>query len=205
VTPKSFVCKSESNRTVFKVENYAPGLEDEDVWDFGPGPRSGADYSPTNHCTYSYHNPYNRFFLSTASSEPGMAVAADQNPWLDIDAAADVGNFTWDSHEKVDGMPRYQYGNARPHQREGQNVLFMDNHVGFEKQCFCGIEEDNIYTYQVTGVEIQQGAGPDCNIDKANFCKAFPDRPKDSLLLNECGLGSTPEPNPDRPQMGGHP
>ena len=34
------------------------------------------------------------------------------------------------------------------HQGEGQNVLFMDSHVEFEKRSFCGIEEDNIYTMQ---------------------------------------------------------
>ncbi|MCJ7693331.1 MAG: type II secretion system GspH family protein, partial [Sedimentisphaerales bacterium] len=47
VTPKSFVCKSESSTTVFKVENYlTSGYEDEDVWDFGPGPSTNESYSP---------------------------------------------------------------------------------------------------------------------------------------------------------------
>ena len=196
VTPKSFVCKSESNTTVFKVENYSTlvsvGTEDEDVWDFGPGPSINEAYSPTNHCSYSYHNPYNRFFLSTASSEPGMAVAADQNPWLDPDA--DTTNYTWDSHEKIGDLARYQYGNANAHQREGQNVLFMDNHVDFEKQPFCGIEEDNIYTYTDFMVEpaIQQGVAPDCAVvDNVDYGKNFPNVPNDSFLINECGLEGT--------------
>ena len=193
VTPKSFVCKSESNTTVFKVENYssfvAAGTEDEDVWDFGPGPSVNENYSPTNHCSYSYHMPYNRFFLSTASSEPGMAVAADQNPFLDVDT--DTSLFTWDSHQKTDGIAAYQFGNAGSHQREGQNVLFMDNHVGFEKQSFCGIEEDNIYTYYDSSVEIQQGVAPDCSVTKEDYCKLYPDVPNDSFLVNECGLGDS--------------
>ena len=191
VTPKSFVCKSEPSTTVFKVENYlSSGYEDEDVWDFGPGPSTNESYSPTNHCSYSYHQPYNRFFLSTASSEPGMAVAADQNPWLDYDT--DTSYFLWDSHEKFEGITGYQYGNAGSHQREGQNVLFMDNHVSFEKQSFCGIEEDNIYTYTDFDQEqqIQQGIPPVCtDIEDMDYGKLHPHLPKDSFLINECGLG----------------
>ena len=203
VTPESFVCRSETNTTEFKVDNYSTfvsiGTEDEDVWDFGPGPSINESFSPTNHCSYSYHNPFNRFFLSTASSEPGMAVAADRNPWLD--PGVETLNFTWDSHEKVGDIARYQYGNAGAHQREGQNVLFMDNHVDFEKQSFCGIEEDNIYTYTDLLVEpnIQQGVAPDCNIQKDEYCKLYPNLPNDSLLINECGYEDIIDP-PDPPE-----
>jgi prepilin-type N-terminal cleavage/methylation domain-containing protein len=202
VTPKSFVCKSESNTTVFKVENYLPGYEDEDVWDFGPGQTTNASYTPTNHCSYSYHMPYNRFFLSTASSEPGLAVAADRNPWLDPDT--DTSYFLWDSHEKKFGLTAYQYGNAGPHQREGQNVLFMDNHVYFEKQAFCGIEEDNIYTYDDLAGDQQQGVNPDCTIlDGATdqYCQDHPSIKEDSLLINECGIGAAAAP-PSGPPSG---
>jgi prepilin-type N-terminal cleavage/methylation domain-containing protein len=191
VTPKSFACKSQSSVTAFKVEDYSTFVsadtEDEDVWDFGPGTSVNEAYSPANHCSYSYHNPYNRFFLCTASSEPGMAVAADRNPWLDPGVV--TIEFTWDSYEKIDGISRYQYGNAGAHQREGQNVLFMDNHVDFEKQSFCGIEEDNIYTYydSSSGDVVQQGIPPVCaSVEDPEYGRSFPMAANDSFLLNEC-------------------
>jgi prepilin-type N-terminal cleavage/methylation domain-containing protein len=188
VTPKSYVCKSEQAMTAFKAADYAhlasfSGIEDEDCWDFGPGPSQGDSYSPTNHCSYSYHQPYNQFFLSTASSEPGMAVAADRNPWLDPDTITD--GYVWDDYSKTgdeEDIKVYQRGNAGAHQREGQNVLFMDNHVNFEKQPYCGIDEDNIYTYR--GIPpIQRGREPVCE----EYDIEQPDRAKDSLLVNECG------------------
>ncbi len=36
-------------------------------------------------------------------------------------------------------------GNCRAHGLEGQNVMFLDTHVTFEKRAYCGLEGDNIY------------------------------------------------------------
>jgi len=36
-------------------------------------------------------------------------------------------------------------GNAITHDLDGQNVLFLDQHVAFEKRSFCGVDRDNIY------------------------------------------------------------
>jgi hypothetical protein len=38
-------------------------------------------------------------------------------------------------------------GNCAAHQREGQNVLYNDNHVGFEKFPNVGIENDHIWKH----------------------------------------------------------
>ena len=184
VTPKSFVCKSEHGMKAFSAVDeigVPANFEDEDAWDFGN--------DPISHCSYSYHMPYNNCFLSTASSEPGMAVAADRNPWLD-DTTYTTG-FQWNSHASSgppEHIKKYQLGNAGPHQREGQNVLFMDNHVYFEKQSFCGVDEDNIYTYWKVGTDRRLGIPP--GSPGSPGCGTFdPTRPtdtKDSLLLNEC-------------------
>ncbi|MHC4112825.1 MAG: prepilin-type N-terminal cleavage/methylation domain-containing protein [Planctomycetota bacterium] len=176
VTPKSYVCKGESTRKAFKASDYITNMEDEEAWDFGP--------TPISHCSYSYHMPYNRRFLSVASSEPGMAVAADRNPWLDDDT--DTSGFVWNDHSKTPGpeiIKKYQKGNAGTHQREGQNVLFMDNHVYFENQSFCGIDEDNIYTYNSSiPPPIQRGQELACGV----YDNAQPVFDKDSFLVNEC-------------------
>ena len=171
VTPKSFVCQSGDLRAkIFDPVKYgARDKEPEDLWDFGP--------EPAKHCSYSYHMCYGPYTLSTESSEPGMAVMADRNPWLD--PYTDTTGFKWDDQTKTGGredIKKYQKGNCGHHQREGQNVLFMDNHVYFEKEPFCGVKDDNIYTYW-DGSDIQQGAPP-----------VIGSRPADklySLLVNE--------------------
>ncbi|HUS72595.1 MAG TPA: type II secretion system protein [Sedimentisphaerales bacterium] len=196
VTPKSFVCKGESASTAFKATDW--GLEDEEAWDFGP------DDTPPAHCSYSYHLPYYVsgtpvFALSTASSEPGMAVAADRNPFLN-DSTITSG-FAWGDHTKdpITGLKKYQLGNSGPHQREGQNVLFMDNHVTFEKQAYCGVNDDNIYTPDKPGIPREQG---DTNVMACGNFGILPNHQTDSLLVNECwGTGVQPPAPPVQPPV----
>jgi len=169
VTPKSFCCKDDIKTKLFKASDYIPLMEDEDAWDFGP--------EPTKHYSYSYHMPYGPYFLNTTSSEPNQAVAADRNPWLD--PYTDTTGFKWDDQTMTggrEGIKWYQKGNSGHHRREGQNVLFMDNHVTFEKRAFCGVNEDNIYTYW-NGSDIRQGAPPVIGSQPADKL--------DSLLVNE--------------------
>jgi len=141
VTPKSFICKGDSGVSEFKPSEY--GIVDRDLidlWDFG------AYVDETNnasaHCSYSYHVPFGLYALTT-SSEPGMAVAADRNPWMDSPGASakDISLFDPDG-----GKEAIQIGNAIAHQEDAQNVLFLDIHVSQEKRPFCGINDDNIYT-----------------------------------------------------------
>ena len=175
VQPKYFICRHGKEPGDLRAKEFKPaeyGVRDkklEDLWDFGP--------EPAKHYSYSYHIPYGPFPLSTASSAPGQAVAADRNPWLD--PYTDTTGFKWNDKTKTgppEDIKRYQKGNCGHHQREGQNVLFMDNHVTFEKQSFCGVDEDNIYTYW-SGPDIQQGAPP--------VMGSQPKGPLDSLLVNE--------------------
>jgi len=182
VTTESFICAGDPSVTVFEASDYIAGMENVEAWDFGDN--DGTTLYPTNHCSYSYHTPYNLFFLSTASSDPGMAVAADQNPFLDYSTLPGSTNFFWYSDDPVAGedIKVYQLGNTGAHEREGQNVLYMDIHVDFENQSFCAIYDDNIYTYQQTGLDIRQGVQPQC--DTYNI---QPATSKDSLLVNECG------------------
>lgn len=168
--PKLFICNKDTRSTEFKPRKYgARGKKLTDLWDFGP--------NPSKHCSYSYHMPYGPYSLTLTTSQPNLAVAADRNPWLD--PFTDTTGFKWDDHTKTGGrenIKRYQKGNAGPHQREGQNVLFLDNHVYFEKQSFCGVNQDNIYTYW-NGSDIRQGAPPTLTSQPADRL--------DSLLVND--------------------
>jgi prepilin-type N-terminal cleavage/methylation domain-containing protein len=149
VTPKSFICKGDSGTSEFKPADDGQGSRDLiDLWDFG--------IEPWTHCSYSYHMPFGLYALTT-SSEPGMAVAADRNPWQNSPAAS-APTFP-NGFNPDGGKEAIKAGNAIAHQGDAQNVLFLDIHVGQEKRPFCGINDDNIYTYW-DGGDIRIGAPP---------------------------------------------
>ena len=178
VTPKSFICKGDSGTREFKPTDYAAGDRDLiDLWDFGP--------ESSNHCSYSYHMPYGLYSLTT-SSEPGMAVAADRNPWLTSPAAEGKDAGLLSSYNVTGGREMVNVGNAIAHQEDGQNVLFMDSHVGFEKQPFCAINDDNIYTYW-DGGDIRVGGYPQAGVSE-------PTDRLDSFLVNDAEGGAAPPP-----------
>jgi hypothetical protein len=168
--PKSFICKSDYRTTMFRLSEFdSYSKEYSDLWDFGP--------NPSKHCSYSYNIPYSPYPLTYPNSQSELVIAADRNPWLD--PYTDTTGFKWNDKTKTGGrenIKRYKKGNSGPHQREGQNVLFVDIHVNFEKQSYCGVKNDNIYTYW-DGPDIQQGAPPTLTSQPADIL--------DSLLVNE--------------------
>jgi prepilin-type processing-associated H-X9-DG protein len=70
-------------------------------------------------------------------------------------------------------------GNALAHQGDGQNVLFVDSHVGFEKRAFCSVGDDNIYT---------SWDGNDKIRGKPAQFGSMPAGPDDSLLVNDLAV-----------------
>ena len=142
VAPKFFVCPGDSGTTEFKLGGVDAGDRKlVDLWDFGP--------LASDHCSYAYHMPFGSYPLNT-SCEPGMAIAADKNPWVSSRVAF-PGKFSPDGDREA-----IKAGNSVSHQEEGQNVLFLDNHVSFEECSFCGINDDNIYTFW-EGLDIRIG------------------------------------------------
>jgi hypothetical protein len=165
VQPKSFICTGDSGIKEFKPGRYKAGDRDLiDLWDFGP--------EPQKHCSYSYHVPYGGYPLTT-SCDPNMAVAADRNPWMDspFQKARDFHAFDPDGNKEA-----IKAGNAVTHNTDAQNVLFLDMHVGQQKRSFCGLNEDNIYTYW-NGEDKRRGTPPKLGSKPA-------DR-EDSLLVND--------------------
>jgi prepilin-type N-terminal cleavage/methylation domain-containing protein len=151
VTPKSFMCKGDSGVSEFKPADYQQGQRDLiTLWDFGP--------EPWNHCSYSYHMPFGLYALTT-SSEPGMAVAADRNPWQPSPSAAAKTMAGPPPFDPDGGKEAVQVGNAIQHQEDAQNVLFLDISVRQEKRSFCGINDDNIYTFW-DGGDVRRGTPP---------------------------------------------
>jgi prepilin-type N-terminal cleavage/methylation domain-containing protein len=179
VTPKSFVCKADAGTTEFSLSDYAGAVPTDfeliDAWDFGPADEAW------QHCSYSYHIPFSLYALTT-SSEPGFAIAADRNPWIKSPAGepTDWSEFRPDVAPYTGSNEQARAGNAIAHQSEGQQVLFLDTHVEFEKRAYCSIEDDNIYTLSTnpqTGDPLGTMPSPAPGLTPANR--------KDSLLVHD--------------------
>ncbi len=165
VTPKSFICKGDKKMSEFKPEKY--GVKNRnliDFWDFGP--------QPWKHCSFSYQMPFGNNPLTT-SNNPGMAVAADRNPWI-ASRGWKVKDFT--AFNPDGDKEDIQKGNTPTHANEGQNVLYLDSHVNFEPVSFCGVNDDNIYTSWY-GNDIRKGTPPKIGSRPADKL--------DSLLVND--------------------
>ena len=179
LSPKQFVCKADRGVSEFKLHNYVwdiprshPGRL-QDFFDFGSGGRSrrgGIHPMPGQVVSYAYHMPYSDgpfgpSYELTAYSSPASPVAADRNPYLDINAGAVDSNSNSDVHERL-----------------GQNVLYKDGSVRFERSPKVGIGGDNIYTYgghPVSGGGDPNGTGPMDNGD------GVPVGTNDALLVSE--------------------
>lgn len=178
VTPKSFICKGDTGTSEFTLaEETVQGTDFEmiDAWDFG--------LKPTEHCSYSYHLPFGQYALTT-SSEPGLAVASERNPWIDSPAAtvdtATFNNFMPDVNPYNGTSEQAMAGNAISHQGDGQNVLFLDSHVEFAKRAFCSLEDDNIFTRSANSTK-----GDALGTIVATGSSATAANRKDSLLVHD--------------------
>jgi hypothetical protein len=160
---KQFNCKGDSGVKAFKLSDISGTTLDDltKAWDFGTEP--GKYYS------YSYHTPFalgsataptGQGYSVNSNSPPASPLAADKNPTLDTNVNYITGGSTaggtstdttlstpctrWTTSGNEYKDPDLLY-NSFAHQREGQNVLFNDSHVRFEKQANVGIDNDNIW------------------------------------------------------------
>ena len=185
VTPKSFICKGDSGTTEFKPAEYGAGERELiDLWDFGTDPQE--------HCSYSYHMPFGLYALTTAS-EPGLAVAADRNPYI-ASPSAEAREFPG-LYNPDGGTEAIKAGNATQHQEDGQNVLFLDFHVNFERRPFCGVDDDNIWTFW-DGGDVRLGSVPTYGSE--------PQGRTDSLLVQDGEGGPTDPGTKGRTCFPGH-
>ncbi len=129
----SFVCPADSAASEFKNAD----VPLDQTWDFG--------LEPWKHCCYAYQLPFGPYGL-TSRSDPGMAVAADRNPWL-IPYSQRPRTLYEPDFPPFKGTPEQaRAGNSIQHRGDGQNVLFVDGHVAFKDRPYCGLDRDNIYT-----------------------------------------------------------
>ena len=154
VGPKSFVCKSSDEQPFINEEPF----DITELWDFTADPK--------NHQSYAYQQPYvveGKSFPADGTSNPGNAIMADQNPWYDDKLIRDMSNTLASGQDFLGYVAlisnwelsssdwQIKVANSRVHDRVGQNVLFGDGHVFFEKRPDVGTRYDNIYTVKYFG------------------------------------------------------
>ncbi len=218
VTPAQFVCKGDVGTKEFKLSD-CPDVDTAvtdvtGVWDFGDPADMGTTNFPGNRNSYSYHCPYENTKITPqlsfplgSYSDPASPLMADRNPYLDKNAVLYIDGKTPSegnppSWQTTPPPPHYfdadKTGNSAAHQREGQNVLFADTHVAFEKYPNVGISKDNIWkcwtstTPPATAKERELGQVPYYNILKSNaVTEVAPCNVADAFLVSESNLSAS--------------
>jgi prepilin-type N-terminal cleavage/methylation domain-containing protein len=138
--PSIFICPSTGHQ------------EDSTVTDF----EEAKDFRGDNYLSYSYQNVFGNYRLKDVADRPAsLAIAADANPQRrDFEARVEehydssnppsfVGPSdvvdAWGEIEDV-----YEL-NSPNHNFQGQNVLYLDNHVEWQEHPYCGPTWDNIW------------------------------------------------------------
>jgi prepilin-type N-terminal cleavage/methylation domain-containing protein len=200
--PKQFVCKGDVGSMIFKLSEVIPMPVITDIteaWDFGPVGR----VRPGKYCSYSYHNPFwyggVNYAVSTVTN-PGCAIAADRNPFFDENAQVYIEDTSLQdpslNPEDSSYLDPDKKSSCAAHQRDGQNVLFNDSHVKFERFPDCGVNNDNIWRNWGPNVKVptvlQQKVGvPAMLAPQAPYDPAWRTwAEEDSLLINETTYAS---------------
>jgi hypothetical protein len=127
--PAAFICPSSDDRCDDTVTNFTA------VRDF-----RGPEY-----VSYSFQNNWGQYLLtSTASTNArAFAVAADANPQRLLSKGLETVLFhgPWRS-QKIKGNWEL---NSPNHTFIGQNVLYLDGHIAWTDNPWCGVNYDNIW------------------------------------------------------------
>jgi prepilin-type N-terminal cleavage/methylation domain-containing protein len=197
VSPKTFICGGDVGSKEFKLADYPNNFLTQDImlaWDFGPwtDPTSGTARNILKHYSYAYQYPFvqvgaTTYFPVNSLSDAGIVIMADRNPYMVLTPDPTWNNGLNPYKYRFDGgtVETERWGNSPNHKRDGQNILFNDCHVSFEREPYCGFNGDNIYTYYdaIKPHPIQAGSiPPSPRCFNANFLA----RTKtDSVLINE--------------------
>jgi hypothetical protein len=123
------------------------------------------DFRGYRHLSYGYQLPYGKKGRPWQNLDVRMAVMADKGPYTkeagpglegtrtSVDGRSDVSPpDEWSGLGPAEVLRRpekdWRPYNSRNHRGEGQNVLFVDDHVDFQKRPTVGVNNDNIYTIQ---------------------------------------------------------
>jgi prepilin-type N-terminal cleavage/methylation domain-containing protein len=159
-TPKQFICPS-SGDTEDNLRNLVGSTEQAAQ----PG-INRFDFKGYTSLSYGYQTPYGRKGKPREGLDSRMPVNADKGPYFDAGTTNTSNNTTPDRLSNVVAPTAATFGgtppdsilradadkwrpyNSRNHNGEGQDMLFVDGSVRFERKPITGVNSDNIYTYQ---------------------------------------------------------
>jgi prepilin-type processing-associated H-X9-DG protein len=181
-TPKQFICPSSGDQEDgLRNKNGAtetaaqPGI-------------NRFDFRGYQHLSYGYQLPYSNRAKPREGMDPRMPIGADKGPYFEAGQPNTSIGSTPDQRRASSYAPsfsenpseilklpndRWRPYNSRNHNGEGQNVLYVDGHVDFEKRPIVGVNYDNIFTQQedytlggaLQGLKPENGLGPWTNTD----------------------------------------
>jgi prepilin-type N-terminal cleavage/methylation domain-containing protein len=216
VSPKSFVCPS-SDQKEFSGTN-TNNFDITELWDFGGGGSPNGEtvstsvsysYQQPYRPTGANNGMFGRYRADDQRSA-AFAIMADKSPYYDpklplaensttytpqaiMEMVGKIADHWQPSGSKVDSRAgserqRVMVGNAQPHEREGQNVLFADGHNSFEKSPDVGVKNDNIYNRadftNANAAFWRQGSMHPWSPDRSGADEE-PSSLEDSLLVND--------------------
>ena len=155
-TPKQFVCPSSGdqeddlrNRAGNNETAAQPGI-------------NRFDFRGYPFVSYGYQLPFGRKARPWQNLDVRMALMADKGPFFIAGAINASNGTTKDTFSNIEpaafggnaqrvlkvSNDEWRPYNSRNHNGEGQNVLYLDDHVSFYKKPLAGVNSDNIYTIQ---------------------------------------------------------
>lgn len=154
VSPKQFVCPS-SGDAEDTMRNIDGGVERSAQ----PGVNR-FDFKGYPQLSYGYQMPFGNKGKPREGMDPRQIISADKGPYFVAGVTDPTTGTTPD--QLVPGTPALPSGtaqdmlqlrtdawrpyNSRNHNGEGQNCLFVDGHVEFDKRPIAGISNENIFT-----------------------------------------------------------
>lgn len=161
-TPKQFVCPSSGdteddlrNRDGSNQKAAQPGV-------------NRFDFRGYPFLSYGYQMPFGNKANPNENLDPRMPIMADKGPFFE--SGAEGNSNKSNTGDKVKNPPfdkgkdvkydqtgdkilqmendKWRPYNSRNHNQEGQQVLYQDGHVDFEKKPISGVNYDQIFTYQ---------------------------------------------------------
>jgi prepilin-type N-terminal cleavage/methylation domain-containing protein len=190
-TAGQFVCPSGPDQED-DMRNRSPWVSDDASGD-EEAARAGKnrfDFAGYTKLSYAYQVPFGRRGRPRETLDSRMPISADKGPYFNVGQEIEGGTGRFvdlrdsDSIDPPDvwlgedatavikySNEEWRPYNSRNHNTEGQNVLYVDSHVAFEKKPIAGVHHDNIYTcvgnasgyteqiYSVVG-EIEDGYAP---------------------------------------------
>ena len=199
LAPKVYLCKGDEGSNEFKLTdplftpNSLPRQELRLAWDFGGVANRNTGLPTSQYFSYSYAIPYlgasTAIYAPSTARQPGFALMADRSPYFvltrdDIQSAANPV-FVYDISDPGEENLE-KWGNTQNHQREGQEVLYNNGSVVWQKVSYCGLNSDNIYTMAPPTANLPPQAGTLGGSPAKLFSpNILPYSDNDSVLVNE--------------------